>query len=148
MAIPPFNEQGWLPEGIHDCTLEQVEERFAGFQRSDQRPQLWAKFRAFIGEAKAAGVIKTIVMDGSFVTAEPVPNDIDIIVIVHANHDFSAALPPVHYNILSQRRVRRLFGLDLVVVKQDSKNLEQAVAFFQQVKQKPAAKKGLIRISI
>ena len=148
MVIPPFNEQGWLPEGIHDCTLEQVEEQFAGFQRSDRRPQLWAKFRAFVSEAKAAGVIKTIVVDGSFVTAEPAPNDIDVIVIVSADYDFSAILSPIHYNTLSQRRVWRLFGLDIVVVKQDSENLEQAVTFFQQGRQKPEAKKGLIRISI
>ena len=24
MAIPPFNEHGWLPDGIHDCTLEEA----------------------------------------------------------------------------------------------------------------------------
>jgi len=35
-----------------------------------------------------------------------------------------------------------------VVVKDGSEDLEQAVAFFQQIKQRPGAKKGLLRIRL
>ena len=105
-------------------------------------------FLEFVGEVKASGLIDAILVDGSFITAEPVSNDIDIIVVVSTQHDFSLTLPPAHYNVLSQRGVRRRFGLDIVVVKQGSENLAQAVAFFQQVRQRPTARKGLIRIRI
>lgn len=148
MAIPPFNEDGWLPDGVHDCTLEEAAEQFGTFQRSDRRPELWARFTEFVREAKACDLIDAILMDGSFVTAEPAPNDIDLVLVVSANHDFSADLTPARYNFLSQRRVRRRFGFDIVVVKNDSENLEQAVAFFQQVRQRPGAKKGLVRIRL
>jgi len=149
VAIPGFNEHGWLPEGIHDCTLEEEAAQFSLFQRSDRRPQLWTRFMEFIREAKASGLIDAILVDGSFITADPVPNDIDIIiVVVSAHHNFSVALPPAPYNVWSQRSVRRQFGLNIVVVKQGSENLAQAVAFFQQVRQRPAAKKGLIRIRV
>ena len=40
------------------------------------------------------------------------------------------------------------FGFDIVVVKNDSDNLEQAVAFFQQVKQQPGVRKGILRIKL
>jgi len=43
VAIPPFNEHGWLPDGIHDCTLEEVAERCGTFQSSDRRPELYAR---------------------------------------------------------------------------------------------------------
>ena len=148
VAIPPFNTSGWLPEGIYDCTLEEATQQFGTFQRSDRRTQLWAKFLEFVREAKACGWIETIVVDGSFVTANPTPNDIDLILEVSAYTDFSGDLLPVHYNLLSARRVRKRFGFDIVVVKQGSENFDQAVAFFQQVRQRPAAKKGLIRIPL
>jgi hypothetical protein len=82
VAIPPLNAYGWLPEGLHDCTLEEVASQFGVFQRSDRRTQLWAKFLEFVREAKACGWIETIVVDGSFVTANPTPNDIDLILVV------------------------------------------------------------------
>jgi len=71
MAIPPLNEHGWLPEGIHNCTPEETAKQFGMFQGSDRRPLLWAKFVEFVREAKACGLIDAILVDGSFVTAEP-----------------------------------------------------------------------------
>ena len=76
------------------------------------------------------------------------PNDIDVVLVVVANYDFSTALPPAVYNLLAQHRVRRRFGFDMVVVKSASENLNQAVAFFQQVKQRPGFKKGILRIKL
>ena len=86
-------------------------------------------------------------MDGSFVTAKPAPSDIDLVLVVATSYDFSADLPPAHYS-LAQRWVRRRFGFDIVVVKNGSENLELAVAFFQQVKQRPGVKKGILRIRL
>lgn len=146
--IPLFNENGWLPDGLHDCTLQEAAERFGAFQSSDRRPQLWARFSEFMREAKACQWMETILVDGSFVTAEPDPRDIDLVLVVAASHDFSADLPPAQYNLLVQRRVHRRFGFDIVVVKNGSGDFEQAIAFFQQVKQQPGMKKGILRIKL
>lgn len=148
MAIPPLNEHGWLPEGIHDCTLEEAAARFGGFQRSDRRPRLWAQFLEFVREAQAGRMIEAIIVDGSFVTAEPAPNDIDLVLVMFSLHDFSVDLLPAHYNILSQRRVRQRFGFDIVVVTNERETIDQAIAFFQQVRQRPGVKKGLLRIRL
>jgi hypothetical protein len=148
MAIPPLNEHGWLPEGVHDSTLEEAAARFGGFQRSDRRPQLWAQFVEFVREAQASGMVAAIIVDGSFVTAEPLPHDIDLVVVMSTPQDFSKDLLPAHYNVLSQRRVRQRFGFDIVVATNNPETLAQAVAFFQQVRQRPGAKKGLVRIRL
>lgn len=148
MVIPPLNEHGWLPEGIHDCTLEEAAARFGGFQRSDRRPQLWAQFVEFVREAQADGLIDAIIVDGSFVTAEPLPNDIDLVLVMSAQQDFSGDFSPAHYNVLSQRRVRLRFGFDILVATNEHETLAQAVAFFEQVRQRPGAKKGLLRIRL
>lgn len=146
--IPPFNEHGWLPDGIHDCTLDEAAERFGAFQSSDRRPLLWTRFTEFVAESKSCGMVEAIIADGSFVTAKPDPNDIDIVVVVARSHDFSIDLAPAQYNLLAQQRVRKRFGFDIVVVKNDSENLKQALAFFQQVKQRPDVTKGILRIKL
>jgi predicted nucleotidyltransferase len=146
--IPTFNDYGCLPEGIYDCTMDEAAERFGVFQSSDWRPRLWARLTEFIRQVKGCGFVETVIVDGSFVTSKPNPSDIDLVLVVATSHDFSADLTPAHYSLLAQRRVRRRFGFDIVVVKNGSENLELAVAFFQQVKQRPSVKKGILRIRL
>jgi len=146
--LPPLNEQGLLPPGIHEGSFEEIREKFGSFQSSDQRPQLWSRLAEFIRAAKASSLIKEIVLNGSFVTAKPDPNDIDMIAVVAADHDFDADLPPYQYNLLAARRVRSRFGFDIVVVRNGSEQFNQAIEFFVQVRQKPGLRKGLLRIKL
>ena len=146
--IPALNESGLLPEGIHDCNLAEAEARFGRFQGNNRRPQLWNRFVEFMHEAKASGLIEFVIVDGSFVTANASPNDIDLILVVSAQHDFTADLPPQQYNILAQQRVRRRFGFDIVAVKNGTEDLEQAVEFFSQVRQQPGRRKGLLKVTL
>ena len=133
---------------MHDCTLEEVAPRFAAFQGSDREPRLWAHFIGFYEQAKAGRMIELPLLDGSFVTATPGPNDIDVMVVVFGTHDLAADVPPRHYNIMAPRQVRRRFGLDIVVVRNGTDNLAQAVAFFSQVRQRPGVRKGLLRLRL
>jgi len=144
--IPAFNDYGCLPEGIYDCTLAEAANRFRVFQTGAQRPQLCDKFTEFMREAKACGLVDAVLVDGSFVTAKVDPNDIDLVLVVSANHDFSATFQPSEYNVLSKRRVNRRFGFDLLVARADSEEYRRYVAFFQQVRLEPGRKKGILRI--
>ena len=146
MAIPPFNERGWLPDGIHDCTLEEATGRLGAFHGSDRRPNLWAKFAEFLREVRECGLVEALLLDGSFVTAKPDPNDIDLILVVSAEHDFSADLRPIEYNVLSQRSVRRRIGFDLLVARTGSEEYRSYVGFFQQVRLEPGYRKGILRV--
>lgn len=146
--IPPFDEQGVLPDGLHDCTIEEVAERFGRFRSSDRRLRLWERFRDFIDEAKATGAIEAMLVDGSFVTATDDPNNIDLVLVVSVGFDFSVDLAPTVYNLMAQRYMRRQFGFDIVVAQEGSENLAQAVSFFRQVKQRPGVMKGVLRIKL
>lgn len=123
-----------------------MEERFGGFQTSDRRPQLWAKLVEFVREVAIWDFIESVLVDGSFVTAAPEPNDIDLVLVVSADHDFAEDLPPGTYNVLSKRRVNRRFGFDLLVARADSEEYRRYVGFFQQVRLEPGRKKGILRI--
>jgi hypothetical protein len=97
-------------------------------------------------EAKSCGLIDAILLNGSFVTAESEPNDIDLVVVVSSHHDFSAEFQPSEYNVLSKRPVHRRFGIDLLVARADSEEYRRYVGFFQQVRLEPGRKKEILRI--
>ena len=89
-----------------------------------------------------------VVLNGSFVTAKPEPNDIDLIVIVAAEHRFDADLAPSEYAVLSKRRVHRRYGFDLLVATDNSDEHRRYVQFFQQIRFEPHASKGILQIRL
>lgn len=71
--IPPFDENGNLPPGIHEASWQEFAERFGStLYRSRLLKGLWAALAAL----KIAGC-KKVYIDGSFVTNEEVPSDWD-----------------------------------------------------------------------
>jgi hypothetical protein len=146
MPIPPLDAHGLLPVGVHDCTLEEVKARFGAFQHSDQRPQLFQKLQALVAEASAAGFARSLLIDGSFATTKPNPNDIDLALVLPRTHDVRVDLPPAQYNLVSRRRVQKRYGFDIVAVRENTSEFDEAVAFFQQVRHQPDLRKGILRL--
>jgi len=148
MAIPALDSRGFLPIGVHDCTLEEIKVRFGSFQRSERRPNLFKRLQAFLSEARASGIVQSVLVDGSFVTGSPEPNDIDLIVLVAAEYTFSADMPPRQYNVLSKRRVHRRHGFDVLVARTGSEEHQRYVSFFQQIRFEPGHGKGILRLKL
>jgi len=146
MPIPDCNDEGLLPAGVHVCTLGEVKERFGSFQGSDRRCRLFEKLAAFVEEVRATGLVACLIVNGSFVTGKDAPNDIDLIVVLHANHDFAATLKPFQYNVVSRRRVHKRHGFDVLVGPEGSELMDEYVAFFQEVRGKPELHKGVLRV--
>ncbi len=92
--------------------MDEAASRFGTFKTTDRRPQLWAKFTEFMRELASCDFIEAVLVDGSFVTATPEPNDIDLVLVAASNFDLSTDLSPAAYSLLSQRRMRRRFGFD------------------------------------
>jgi hypothetical protein len=148
MPIPPLDEAGLLPPGVHDCTMEEVEQVFARFQRSDQRIRLFEKLKAYLKEVRSTGFAVALLIDGSFVTSKEEPEDIDLILVLKPDHDFSANLRPFEYNVVSKRRVRQNYRFDLLVAGQDSPQYFTAIEFFQQVRNQSEVRKGILRVLV
>ena len=72
--IPDFNDDGYLPPGIHRATLEEIVARFG--QEPELRQAQTESLRWLLDLAKRAGVLR-LVIDGSYVTNKWEPNDID-----------------------------------------------------------------------
>lgn len=71
--IPQFNAEGNLPPGIHWATWQEIVDRFG---TTTWRRQLLAGLQATLGELKRVGC-STVYLDGSFVSAKPIPGDFD-----------------------------------------------------------------------
>lgn len=76
--IPPFNEDGYLPPGIHSATLYEIAERF-GMESELRRVQM-ESVRWLVEIAQRAGVSR-IILNGSFVTDQYEPNDVDCVLL-------------------------------------------------------------------
>jgi hypothetical protein len=148
VPIPRLNADGYLPEGIHDCSLEELGKEFGVFRSNDTRPLLYRQLEEFITALRAIGAHCSIIIDGSFVTSALRPNDIDIIVALPDNWDIQADLAPAAYNVLSKRSVRRRWRLDLLVARDGTKEYAEYVALFQQIRYLRDQRKGILRIRL
>lgn len=146
MPIPAFNAAGLLPEGIHDCTLDELRERFGQFQRTDWRPRLFERLEAFVRDAGRTGFVVAIIVDGSFVTATESPNDVDVIVVLRAGHDSRALLRPFEYNVVSRQQVRRMYRIDAMIGQVGEKVLDEHIELFGRVRGDSTLRKGIVRI--
>ena len=77
--IPPFDESGCLPPGIHPATLEEVDDRFG--RRSEIRRVQMDSVRWMVDLARRTGVGR-IVLNGSFVTDIMEPNHVDCVLLI------------------------------------------------------------------
>ena len=71
--IPPCNDSGNLPPGIHEATWQELVSRFG---TTPHRRALLEGLKAALEALRAAGC-STAYIDGSFVTAKQRPNDFD-----------------------------------------------------------------------
>jgi hypothetical protein len=86
--IPPSNEDGYLPPGIHRATLEEIAARFG--QESELRQVQMESLRWLVDLARRAGV-QRIVVNGSFVTDKLEPNDVDCVLLIGSDFPHDAA---------------------------------------------------------
>jgi hypothetical protein len=74
--IPAFNDDGYLPPGIHAATLEEIAARFG--QEPELRRVQMDSLRWLVNLARGVGV-ERLVVNGSFVSDKWEPNDICVL---------------------------------------------------------------------
>jgi hypothetical protein len=77
VPIPAFRRDGYLPEGLHGASEEEVVARFG--QPSLRREYLLGRLRRWLERARAVGARRFFV-NGSFVTEKAEPGDVDAVV--------------------------------------------------------------------
>ena len=145
MRIPAFDATGHLPTGIHDGTVEEIATRFSHFP---ERRSLWETLLRYVAELRRWPLAQELLLDGSFVTSEPAPHDIDLILVLRDDYDLSQEVSPFEYNLRSHSMVRRTYGLDAFVVRPRSPEYYRFIDLFSQVRDRLDATKGLVRVRL
>jgi hypothetical protein len=152
-----LDDRKLLPAGVHEASLEEIEEHFARFQKSDRRLKLFRSLREYLSAVKKAACGAAVILDGSFVMAcVAEPDDIDLILVLPENWDPTAELRPYQYNLVSKRRVKRDYGFDVLVVASGSADEQEWTDFFGQVNVKwckefgwpMTSTKGIVRVRL
>lgn len=94
------------------------------------------------------GLFEELIIDGSFVTSKDQPNDIDLIAILRAGHNFERDLPVSEYALVSRALLRRAFGFDVIVVERDSGLHKTYLEFFSRLREAPELRQGLLRVRL
>jgi hypothetical protein len=77
--LPPFNERGDLPAGIHRATLQEIDERFGS---GEARRRLVGTLRHLYRLAEQTGYLERFLIFGSFVTNKEMPGDVDVVLVM------------------------------------------------------------------
>ncbi len=77
--IPAFDDEGYLPPGIHSATVQEISARFV--LESELRHVQMESLLWLVALARRAGV-QRIVVNGSFVTDRLEPNDVDCVLLI------------------------------------------------------------------
>jgi hypothetical protein len=152
MPLPTLTEHGLLPEGVHDCTLEEARR---GFGNGPERQHLWSKFIAFLEVVRTAGIFKSVIVDGSFISAEDFVLDIDVALVVEEFHQDQTDILKMYSN----RQILREFLEDYSVCARICLPLPVNINYhdwFQNLKPANAwriagpdsARKGILRIEL
>jgi len=76
--IPQFNENGYLPPGIHKTTIEEVVGRFG--HGSEERESGAQSLVWLVPMCRRAGIVR-LILNGSFVTDRREPRDVDCVLV-------------------------------------------------------------------
>jgi hypothetical protein len=85
---PDFNNDGDLPVGVHQATLDEVTQLFG--KGSLRREMLARRLERIHGLARSTGHLARFIVFGSFVTETLEPNDDDIFMLLEDTFDSSA----------------------------------------------------------
>jgi hypothetical protein len=84
MPLPPIGE-GDLPQGVHQASLHEVLNQFG--QGTIKRKLVGTRLRRVYELAAATGHLKRFIVFGSFVSAKPAPNDVDLFLLMDDTFD-------------------------------------------------------------
>ena len=85
MPLPSFNHNGDLPAGLWQATIADVLARFGGVPA--KRQAVTSRLLRICELARATGKLERFIIFGSYITAKPEPNDVDVVLVMRDDFD-------------------------------------------------------------
>lgn len=146
MPLPDFNVLDDLPEGIHRASFDEVLTRFG--HGTAQRHLVTDRLKHVYELVQRTGKLARFIIFGSYVTAKPAPNDVDIILIMQDDfheQDYTVEVLPVFDHVRAQREL----GASIFWTRPGALLLETVDEFLAhwQVK-RDLSRRGIVEIAL
>jgi hypothetical protein len=131
MPLPEFNTQGDLPPGVFQAELSEVLARFGS--GSAAREAATASLLRIHALAKGTGKLFRLVIFGSYVTAKPEPNDVDVVLVMADDFKWEQQVGEIH-DLFDHAKAAKQFGASLFWVRPATLlvgTLEEFIAHWQ-----------------
>ncbi|MHB1048745.1 MAG: DUF6932 family protein [Bacteroidota bacterium] len=148
MAIPELDADGFLPIGIYDCTIDEIEETFGSFNGSDRRVSLFLRLKQYYNELLQANIGKYLIVNGSFISDKGKPSDIDVLLVFRDDLDVTRPVPPYQYNARSRKYVKTHYHLDFHFGFDNDPSSTNIIDTFHKIKEVTSRRKGFLRIRL
>jgi hypothetical protein len=110
---PEFNEHEDLPPGIYPATLSQIVEHFSF---TNHRKSIARRLERIYRLAQSSGHVARFIIFGSFVTAKPEPNDVDIFLLMDDSFDVRKVSPEARL-VFDHAAAQNLLGASVFWVR-------------------------------
>jgi hypothetical protein len=145
MALPAFNDNGDLPEGVHLASLDEIVRRFG--TATPQRQNVTARLLRIHQLLLATGKLERLILYGSYVTVKAEPNDVDIFLVMAGDFDIdehTGETRDLFSHIIAQRR----FGASIFWVNRQTSfaNVEDLIAGWQT--KRDLTRRGIVEVQL
>jgi len=122
VPIPPFRQDGWLPVGHHRAAWEEIGARFGGGPGS-RRALVTTRLLELRDSLRSYGIGGYLLLDGSYVSAKPEPDDFDVLLVgpatIQVMKDGDSGLA----TLLDAEHAEKVGGYTLFYIPSDSPTL-------------------------
>ncbi|MEW6207316.1 MAG: hypothetical protein AB1631_03050 [Acidobacteriota bacterium] len=144
MILPEFDDRGDLPEGIYRASLKDVIARFGHGSR--QREFVTQRLTRIYELAQRTGKLERFIIFGSYVTAKPEPNDVDILLVMSDDFLYSECDEETAL-LFDNQRAQRELGASVFFIRTTTVLLEtvdEFIAYWQTKRDKSL--RGIIEV--
>jgi hypothetical protein len=147
LSIPEPLEDGWLPEGVFDATLEELKERFGCFRTTERRTRMFASLREYLAEVKTWKIADVVYVDGSFISTRVAPEDVDVTFLLPDRFMQPGDLSPSETNLVQRAFTKKVYGVD-AWPEPGVGSLERRIQSWLRMKPPMKGTKGLLRVTL
>jgi hypothetical protein len=144
MVLPKFNKAGDLPPGVYQATLDEVVERFGAAR--GRRNICTRRLLHVYALAQRTGQLQRFIIFGSYVTATPDPNDVDVVLIM--DDAFRLEDCPIEVRGLFDHAVAQArYGASIFWVRPGlllSESMDNFIAYWQI--KRDGSKRGIVEV--
>ena len=144
MALPNLNDAGELPIGIHQATIDEVIAQFGSGML--QREVVTARLQRIYQIAKDTGNLQQLIIFGSYITAKPEPNDVDVVIIFNDDFDLTVCSEEMKM-LLDHQQAENEFGASIFWIRPSLLLFETLDEFIEswQVK-RDGTRRGIVEV--